>query len=117
MTFKRYYFSGGHLLATGPAAYLRYKEQLGPPYSIAYFCRCCGEIYQRAPVMGDSSPSLWASEPGLCEKCWRFASPTLDFPGTFWRPARPEYNNLLPMEVLIHDFHAALRHYERNNWL
>lgn len=117
MTYLRHYFAGRTFLASGPAAPFRYREVLGEPYSIAYFCRGCGDIHLRAPVEKDGVPLPWVCEPSLCEKCAHLASPILDFPGTFWRPARPEFNNLLPMEVLLHDFHAGIRHYERNNWL
>ena len=115
-TYLRHYFVGMDYLAKGPAGLLRYKEDLGEPYSIMYCCRSCGEVHLRAPVTKDGVTLPWVPERTLCARC--VGSMNLcDLPGLFWRSGRPEYNNLLPEEVLRHDYLAAIAFYERNHWL
>jgi len=72
------------------------------PYSHAYFCPCCGEIWAR--IFIDVEPQHWMVSTMLCAKHGL---------GSIWREWDKEYMDALPIEALKLEFLLA---YDDPQW-
>jgi len=113
--FRQYFFAGSALLGDTPRQLVPIKEDWLEPASRVWVCQICGEVYQRAPCIRESTGivSIWCPVRGVCPTCGPKARSLHDWPGTFYLPADFDFNAALPQSVLLHDFHAHYLHHKR----
>ena len=105
MAHTQVWFIGGKLVATGECGPERVHDQFHAPYSLAYFCPTCGEVWARRCI---TPATQWFVYTIPCEKCNQRLPYQLFLPGSVY----PDYSdesflNNLPFAVLKHE--AELR--------
>jgi len=84
------WFHRGHLLGQGRASDHSYAGTLAPPFSIAYGCQRCGDLWARIVV---EAQTQWRFIPRLCDRCG----------GGALLPFEPCYSADLPPAVAAHE--------------
>lgn len=62
-------FIGNDYLGKADAGLVRIHEGLYQPFSVAYLCPECGELWGRAMYRSDGKPSKWTAYSVSCVKC------------------------------------------------
>lgn len=114
MPYRQLYFSGTRLLGEASRGPVCIGGEWSAPCSYLWVCRYCGEIYQRAPVLLPSGEVMdWLPIMDTCSRCAPRCLSQFLYPGTFYLPLRSEFNDALPVPVLLHDYLAYDRHFRR----
>lgn len=77
------------------------------PYSYAYLCPVCGEVWARSGV--EHPQSRWHSLQRAC----RNHAEGLEVPGSIWQSWEPEFNTSLPPELLRAELELHLAFWSR----
>lgn len=102
MPLTQQFFVGNQYLGEAPRGLA--SRTNSPPPSLAFFCPQCGEVWARCPI----DNQRWTISHSPCEKCDRIDILTL--PGSLWRALDTEFQNALPREALLREFHLALKY-------
>lgn len=92
----------------------RVHAEYQPPYSHAWFCPDCGEVWARAAVVSGSYQSKFTIEGGQCD---RHPSPSpYHVPGTMLLVWDDDFNSLLLScpDAVKREFELHLQYAERN---
>jgi hypothetical protein len=80
------------------------------PWSVAYFCPVCGEIWARCRVTHEGSLRdymVWT------RKCANHSTPFFyEFPGSMWLDWDHKWQEAATMPLLIREFELHARHWE-----
>lgn len=101
MKYTQYFFINGKLLAETPRALTHSFDITHPPYSYAFFCRHCGEVYAKCPVVaedGDVQP--WSYWSRCCGRCAGKAAVVEGPAASIDLPWSADYTRDLPFAVL-----------------
>jgi hypothetical protein len=85
---------------------LRVKEVMAIPWSRAYFCPTCGQIWARVVT----PPSLFHVYVTPCEN--HPQSPFI-VAGSIWDPLDRDFNEALPLSTITREFALHCAHYDR----
>lgn len=109
--YTQHYIVGGKYLGQSPRSKVHVHEELQPPYSFAYFCPQCGDVWARCPVVKDSTQETqrYMVHALACEKHQqdRFLQPA----GAMMLSWDEVYNAAMPLEVLRRELLIWLQDY------
>lgn len=109
MTFRQLFFIEGRLLGDCPRAFVLVHAEIQQPASALFFCRKCGEVFARCPILHPGGKSThWQSFAKLCRKC---SGDSTEVPGSLWLSWDKEFLGALPMPVLQWELERHLDFY------
>lgn len=114
MQFRQLFIIEGKVLGDTLRSLTRVHEQLTEPLSLLFYCKFCGEVYAKCPVMrADGSTTQWQSFRCCCRKCAARSSLLSDWPGCVWLSWDRDYLAALPEPVLQWELLRHIDSYER----
>lgn len=106
--------NGDNYLGSCVRGMIRVHAEYQPPYSHAWFCPDCGEVWGRAVVVSGRYQGKFTIEGGQCD---RHPGPSpYHVPGTMLLAWDDEFNNLLLScpDAVKREFDLHMKFYERN---
>jgi hypothetical protein len=94
-----------------PISYERSHAELHRPFSIAWFCPFCGDIWARRIIAGEGKDSTWTLYHIPCSKHPHSLSRGLS--GSVWLSYETDFLNHMPLPVIRRE---ALLHLGANNF-
>ena len=95
MSFTQTWMIDGKLVCQAPIGLEYIHAQAHPPYSYAYFCPQCGELWARRII---SPATRWVT---LTHECIRHEAPRYCEPGgSIWKNLDTDFLKHLPKEIL-----------------
>ena len=106
----------GRILGQAPRRKEFVHGELQPPVSALFFCRVCGEVYARCPVIQEGVPMPWQSYRRICRKCGKTHKPFLDeVPGAIHLSFDQPFTDAFPVPVLQWELERHLDKLEKEN--
>lgn len=106
---QQYFFINNQPFGKSERKFMYVHGELQRPYSNAYCCPYCGEIWARAAIVGENIQ--WHFVVRSCESCNK--SDILNSAGSLWQSWDTELISAMPREVLLRELDLAIKHYER----
>lgn len=106
MKYRCDFFIQGEFLGTSLVEGEDRRGASRPPWSIAYFCPACGEVWARIHFEGQRFYTCTR----LCDK--HASEMRIEVPGSIWVPFEPAIMRELPEAVLRRELQTHLKHEE-----
>lgn len=98
MAFLQTWIIAGNVISQAPCASEHIRAEVHPPYSLAFFCPKCGEVWARRVITPNTN---WNA---ITHECPKHQSPRSAEPGgSVWINYNSDFINNLPREVLRYE--------------
>ena len=102
---RQHFIIGGQYFPAADRTLAITHAQAHTPYSYAFCCPKCGEVWARAGVEGNSQ---WSFLQRACSK----HSEGLQVPGSVWLSWDRDFTNAFPLELLLRELHLHINYFE-----
>lgn len=104
--FRTTFFFRGKYMGEGYRGRIARNNSI--PHNNAFFCPQCSEIWARSVTEGSN---VWQASHMPCPDHGKWS--IIEVPGSVWSPWDDDFNDALPMSMLLREWNLALERYRR----